>query len=423
MELPITEAQTGFIRDKGRTARFMSGISGGKSFILTLMALLAAIRGRTVLYLLPTYPMIGDVSIPTLRGHLEKLGLEGRAKLNLSPPTLTIGKGKILFRSAETADRLRGTNVHDLFIDEAGYVPENVYMIALGRVRLSDDGQVRLVGTPTGAHHWYSKLECSTYTTTTMANPFIPDVFKADLLKQYTKYGEEYMRQELYGEVQNIEDGSIFISQQLVDAGLTSPLEDDPNEPIVVGLDVAASLAGDESVAVLRKGKTVLKVARWRIKDSIDLAEAVSNFVYENHAEAIVVDAPGVGGGVISGLKRTLEGSGCQIVEFWGWNPSADPLCSNKRAEMYAKAKNWLKEGGHLCQNKTGKINNWDQLTFTHWMQDKRGRILLEPKDKIRKRAGRSPDDADAFTLTFAFKAANTMSVDPFSAYGSGESW
>jgi hypothetical protein len=33
-------------------------------------------------------------------------------------------------------------------------------------------------------------------------------------------------------------------------------------------------------------------------------------------------------------------------------------------------------------------------------------RLLLEPKEEVKKRLGYSPDDADAFALTFAQKVA-----------------
>jgi len=42
------------------------------------------------------------------------------------------------------------------------------------------------------------------------------------------------------------------------------------------------------------------------------------------------------------------------------------------------------------------------QVTATKWKPDSKGRIRIEEKDEIKRRIGRSPDDADAVALTFS---------------------
>ena len=43
-----------------------------------------------------------------------------------------------------------------------------------------------------------------------------------------------------------------------------------------------------------------------------------------------------------------------------------------------------------------------DELCSVNKSYDSKGRLLLESKDEVKKRLGRSPDLADAFVLTFA---------------------
>jgi hypothetical protein len=43
-------------------------------------------------------------------------------------------------------------------------------------------------------------------------------------------------------------------------------------------------------------------------------------------------------------------------------------------------------------------------LTGVKFYHDGQGRILIEPKDKIRERLGRSPDSGDALALSFALE-------------------
>jgi hypothetical protein len=41
------------------------------------------------------------------------------------------------------------------------------------------------------------------------------------------------------------------------------------------------------------------------------------------------------------------------------------------------------------------------ELLVPRWELDTKGRIIIEPKDKIRERIGKSPDHADALLLAF----------------------
>ena len=71
---------------------------------------------------------------------------------------------------------------------------------------------------------------------------------------------------------------------------------------------------------------------------------------------------------------------------------------ANIRAEMYFKCRDWLEAGGVLTQNTELKT----ELSTVEYKFSASGRILLEPKDKVKERMGKSPDLADALALTFA---------------------
>jgi hypothetical protein len=67
---------------------------------------------------------------------------------------------------------------------------------------------------------------------------------------------------------------------------------------------------------------------------------------------------------------------------------------------MYFDAVNWIRRGGALPPDD----NLLAQLTATTYTYEKRGdRFIIEPKDMVKiKLNGNSPDEADAFILTFA---------------------
>jgi phage terminase large subunit len=79
---------------------------------------------------------------------------------------------------------------------------------------------------------------------------------------------------------------------------------------------------------------------------------------------------------------------------------AADPRYDNKRTEMYFEAVDWIRRGGALPPGPASQelIAALSRTTYSF-----RGdRLLLEPKDQVKARLGYSPDDADAFVLTFA---------------------
>ena len=78
---------------------------------------------------------------------------------------------------------------------------------------------------------------------------------------------------------------------------------------------------------------------------------------------------------------------------------AADPRYENKRTEMYFEAVDWIRKGGALPPDTSQELI----AALTRTTYSFRGdRLLLEPKDQVKARLGYSPDDADAFALTFA---------------------
>jgi hypothetical protein len=91
-----------------------------------------------------------------------------------------------------------------------------------------------------------------------------------------------------------------------------------------------------------------------------------------------------------------------------------NPRYENKRSEMYFEAIQWIKDGGAL-PDVPELLAALSQTTYTF-----RGdRLLLEPKEQVKARLGYSPDDADAFALTFSQPVAKAY--DPF-GYARGHS-
>jgi hypothetical protein len=170
--------------------------------------------------------------------------------------------------------------------------------------------------------------------------------------------------------------------------------------PRVLGVDVAR-YGDDASVIFPRQGLQAFAPEKYRGLDGTQGAGAVALKWREWNADAAFIDdTGGWGSSWIDNLRRT------------NWDPTPVGFAAraqderrydNKRTEMYFRAVEWIKQGGALPPACPELIAGLTQTTYTF-----RGdRLLLEPKDQIKQRLGYSPDDADAFALTFADTAAS----------------
>jgi len=53
-------------------------------------------------------------------------------------------------------------------------------------------------------------------------------------------------------------------------------------------------------------------------------------------------------------------------------------------------------------------------LTATRWQVNSAGKVVIEAKDALRERLGRSPDRADAVAMAFALELTATCTIGGF---------
>ncbi len=106
------------------------------------------------------------------------------------------------------------------------------------------------------------------------------------------------------------------------------------------------------------------------------------------------------GGGTIARIReqrRAVQGINTAEQAF-------DPKrFYNKRAEGYWLVRQWIKNGGKLIPHP-----RWHEFIYVKYKVHSSGRILIIPKDEIRKKSNRSPDLCDALMHTFLIPAHNS---------------
>ncbi len=171
--------------------------------------------------------------------------------------------------------------------------------------------------------------------------------------------------------------------------------------PVIIGVDPAYS-GVDDAVIYLRQGlHSKVLWAGNKTTDDLIMAKRIADFEDQYQADAVFIDF-----GYGTGLKSIGDGWGrtWQLIPFGGG--STDPQMLNKRGEMFNACKTWLKLGGALDDQETA-----DDLSAAEYKVRVDGKIVMEPKEDIKERLGRSPGKGDALLLTFAFPVSKRMNI------------
>jgi Terminase large subunit, T4likevirus-type, N-terminal/Terminase RNaseH-like domain len=214
------ESQQKFHKSTARFKGFSGPIGSGKSAALCHEAIkLSYINaGRTGLIGAPTYPMLRDATLAALVETLHDNEIP--FELNKADNVLTLkdSGSRILLRSVDEFERLRGTNLAWFGLDELTYTQEGAWLRLEGRLR--DPKATRHCGfavwTPKGFDWVYRKFiahPAEGYEAV-QAKPFenrflldtVPDFYE----RLRGSYDEHFFRQEVLGDYLNARGGLVY---------------------------------------------------------------------------------------------------------------------------------------------------------------------------------------------------------------------
>ena len=207
---------------------------------------------------------------------------------------------------------------------------------------------------------------------------------------------------EVYGEFPAFGDDQ-FISAGMVDEAVKRQPYKDTSAPIVIGVDPARS-GLDSTVIVVRQGRDLVAIRRYRGDDTMTTVGHVIEAIEEYKPTLVVMDEGGLGYGILDRLNE--QRYKVRGVNF-GWKPKNPIMWLNKRAELWGAMREWLKTAS-LPQDKMLKSD----LTGVKSKPTSSGVVQLESKKDMKARGLASPDAADALAVTFAYPVANRTYVD-----------
>lgn len=345
-------------------------------------------------------------------------------KLEDEPRSFMIGFSTSPDRAQEHATRFTGFHSDHLLLvfDEAAGIAKPIWDAAYG---LMTSGHVRwlAIGNPSDpagefARAWNSgdwhRIRIDAYETPNIAAgeqlfPFFPSLVWLEEMQR--KCGPDYEASAEYQfKVRGIFPTTAIdtlIGATEFQAACERESLEAGEEPPTMGVDVAR-FGDDRTVLLVVQGPEILHAEAYGKQDTVFTANRViavakAHGLYPADAHRISVDDTGVGGGVVD----LLRGSGWYVnVENFGEKPKLDEeSVVNRRTELWIALRDWIRTEACLAglSRETREELRAD-LTSVKYRFHPDGRRILEPKDDLRKRLGRSPDYGDALALALAWR-------------------
>lgn len=393
IHVKLLKHQMELMRCKDDMVYLQCGRGAGKSYIASLMAVLAMLQGQRVICLGPSYRQVTEVLFTECLNRLYEMLKPEEFQVQKVAMKISYKSGIIYFASYENVDNLRGFTKISLAICDEIALASPELMNVLSFCQRDTGGQTRQIwlSTPRSLSWvttYVKENNIKVITATTRDNPRISEQ-EIELMRK-SCISETAWQREFYGiPVDDENSGAIFTDALLEPAPVSGTC-------VTIGIDMSG-LGRDCNCLVLRKGNHVERIERIGISSNKDIFGIVKRWIHEygaSNISGINIDQA-FGLGLNELLMDSEYKSLVNLVPFGG--APEDKAYLNMRAEIYLKAKRYILDHGISGLDEQLR----EELKTTRYIMSNHERIQLIPKDDIRLILKRSPDSADAFALTF----------------------
>lgn len=326
---------------------------------------------------------------------------------------------------ADNPDALRGMYFDGVVIDEVAQIKPTLWGEVIRPALADRKGWAAFIGTPKGIN-LFSQLYDQALNLMSKGDPdWIAMLYSVEqthvidekeLAALKVEMSENEFRQEFLCDFSAAQDnGLIPIGDIRAAANKFYRESEYMGAPLIYGIDVAR-FGSDASVIFKRRGLVAFEPIVIRKFDNMALADRIAVEMAKEKPDAVFIDS-GAGQGVIDRLRQMRF----DVVEVpFGAQAIDKEQFANRRMEMWWHMAQWIKQGGAIPPD---PVLQGDLGAPTYGYTPK-GPKILEAKDKLKERIGRSPDLADALALTFAAPVAPKLSRSMERAiYGAKDSY
>lgn len=401
--------QAEFIKSKIKYPAYVGSWGTGKSLALIAKAMVESEKYPNNLGVIFRKEFT-DLRDSTLRDFEQYTGLKVSSERSVK-----LGNGsEILFRHLEEMNNIQNMNLGWFGIEQAEELDTDDQFFKLhGRLRRENSSRTGFVIANTNGHNWIYKLwkigkdpdyalfECDSFS----AKAYLP----ADTLESWKKLKDS--KPKIYNRfVLNSWDEAdttdIIIQPSWVAAAARRSLNMNPPIRRVISIDVAR-FGDDQSVFYAIENGKVLGREVWEKKSTMETVGLAQIFARKHKdIQSYAVDEIGVGGGVADRLQEL--GKNVIMVNSSRESGFKDRFY-NLRAEIYQYGADELEAG--RVQIEPDDVELQEQLSWAKYKAVKSSGVFqVEAKEDIKKRYGRSPDNADAFLAgLWALKMADVV--------------
>lgn len=246
---------------------------------------------------------------------------------------------KIIFKSAETKDRLRGFTAHYLFVDEAAYVLDDVYSIILPYLNVTK-GKLILTSTPRYKAGWFYtnwarglEDEEGQFVTINVKDYDESFFISEDQKQQY----KEMMPPSAYKtEIEGLfldNDEGLFGDYS---ACVVKTVAD--KEPMWAGIDWAAKGKDQTVLTALNAEGEVCEIMTWKAKDAVAQVNDIAKWIIDHPSLVkVIVESNSIGSIYYDMLKQEIPNPSC-VTAFYTSHGSKRNLVDNLAALIGRKA-------------------------------------------------------------------------------------
>ena len=411
IRIPLLPVQKDFITAKEDFVAIVSGRSCGKTWIGVLDALLEVLKGNNILYMCQNDGSWYKGGWVHLQAFLRKFNLLDRWSWNSTYKTGTLCGKKFYVGTYENVAGARGAPERAPTAPDECLLSKPSIMAALAPcLRRKDEHgndvapRLRAFSSPNMESLWQLMIvEHVKYGIRVLRSRLADNFFVSDKQKQVMAsaiFDPKMRAQEIDGEI--IVDGGQTAIIEISDfTNVIQPFHDDG---VYAGLDMAHKGQRDGHVFCAVQGNKLLALHEFGKCDHMEVATWIKKFHERHPIYKLNIDLAW-SELVYEQLRFTIN---CQQHSF----AERPPVDDEKVLLQYANIRSW---GYFRFAQHTRDGLVWDvegefidkgivselkrEACHTHFLPDRMGRILIEPKEDIKTRLGRSPDVADAAML------------------------
>lgn len=403
--------------DEGHTdIAIKSGHGTGKSTLLAWIILWVGMfkYDAKIPATAPTAPQLIKLLIPEVRKWRDQLPPQLKDQITINNDAIKFSTGnECTPRTArkEAPEGLQGFHAEYLtwIIDEASGVPNIIFEVIDGsltgdkHLRVMTANPTRTEGFFFDAFHRNSSLwKLHTFNAEESSN-----VSAASIERKKMQYGEDSdaYRVRVKGQFPKSNNDSVIPLHIIEDAISREEFNSFGSE--VWGVDYAD--AGDDKTKLVKRvGNHFYAVLECNVSGSHRQVETANWLAQQynsakNKPQAIFIDAIGEGSGLVSAMKQSHYKSIPVIAVKGSEKPDNPDIYGNKRAELFYRLKYVLEDEGKMFNDDMAV----GELSAQRFFITEKGKLMIVPKKEIKEILGRSPDIADAMSLTCARVIAN----------------